>query len=63
MSTLVVSFCFAVVAASVWVRVALLPDYIGVPIRVPFKMQGANCWRGRREVEWAGFTVKFGTTK
>jgi hypothetical protein len=42
MSTLVVSLCFAVVAGSVWARVALLPRYVGVPMTVPFKKQGAN---------------------
>ncbi len=42
MSTLVISFCFAVVAASVWVRIALLPNYIGVPLTVPLNRHGAN---------------------
>ena|ERR1022692_711552 len=38
MSTLVVSLCFAIVALSVWARVDLLPDHVGVPMSVP----GAN---------------------
>ena len=42
MSTLVISFCFAVVAASVWVRIVLLPDYIRVPMTLPVNRQGAN---------------------
>ncbi len=42
MSTLVIWFCFAVLAASVWFRVALLPDYIRAPMTVPLNRHGTN---------------------
>ena len=41
-STLVIASCLAVVVLSFWIRTGALPHYIGVPMTLPSRHEGAN---------------------